>query len=310
MTSSVTEYILLKSARENLFARGFLLRVDFVALEQIESDTWFEKIPDNEKPVTRSYIQIDIISKIMMYVEDLVVLAKSFIAKKDFYSAFLAPSANDLGKVIKGFFEGIENLTNEEILKIMNWIDMTSFIFPNGLKRLVTRIQNDNIIKIRNILNELKEFGESNHPIYKRFKHGGMPVISPSVQGVPKIGPLASFDTFSIVSVGADPMEDIHIIPFSNAVLQNYKKLIERIQSILLEMIENRIKCLQRNIPCVFPKTYAMELSDAPEIKKIEKEIEKYYNERPVVFNPRNANYNIDTSDIREKIKWYFNTYL
>jgi len=318
MTEKVTEYILLKAVRENVDTRGFLLHIDFESLERIENNKWILEVPDSEKPIVRSIIQMDIISKILMYIEDVVVLAESFIASKNFYNEFLRPSADflgesdDLGEVIKGFFGRVERLSDHDVLKIMSWIDMPSFIPDNGLKQLVTKIQSDNILKIRNILIEWKDFGNSNHPIYKRFKHGGIPIVPYSRQLEPRTGPLASFDMFSIVSEGDNPMEDIHIIPFSNEVLQKYKTFIARIQSILLGMIDNRIVCIQRDISNVFPnipKTYSNEATNPLEIGRLEKIIDEYYLERPAVFVPKNVNYNLDIPDIKEKIKWYFNTY-
>jgi hypothetical protein len=59
---------------ENVIARGFLLRIDFDALKQIEDNSWKYKISDADNSNVRKYIQVDIISKILMYGEDLVVL--------------------------------------------------------------------------------------------------------------------------------------------------------------------------------------------------------------------------------------------
>ena len=54
-----------------------------------------------------------------------------------------------------------------------------------------------------------------------------------------------------------------------------------------------------------------IQIENSKIIKKcqIEKIIDEYYTERPVVFLPHNVNYNLDIPDIKQKIKWYFNTY-
>ena len=91
LLSKTTEYILLKTMNENVLARGFLLRIDFDSLKQIEENRWAYEISDAEKPIARKYIQIDIISKILMYSEDLVVLGESFRRGTEFYNEFLAP---------------------------------------------------------------------------------------------------------------------------------------------------------------------------------------------------------------------------
>ena len=307
--NETTQYILLKTTRENIIARGFLLRVDFVGLEQIENNTWSYNIPDDQKPVARTYIQIDIISKIMMYIEDLVVLAESFLKGKQFYSELLGPSSGDLGEAIKFFFKNVDKLTDDDILKIMSWIDMLSIISNNNLNESIKKIQSYNITKVRNLLKELKDFGESNHPIYKRFKHGGMPVISPSVQLAPHTGPLSLFETYSIVSVGKDPMRDIHIIPFSVAMLERYKTLIHKIQDVLLEMTENRIACIQRQISRIFPKSYIKEEVSSQDAKRIDEQIEEYYKNHTPLFVPNQVHFDIGPFDIEKKIKWYLQTY-
>ena len=74
--SENSEYILLRAMRENLLARGFLLRVDFDSLKKIEDNKWSYPISEDEKPIVRKYIQVDIISKILMYGEDIVVLGR------------------------------------------------------------------------------------------------------------------------------------------------------------------------------------------------------------------------------------------
>lgn len=72
------EYVLLNNYLENIIVRGFLIRVPFYALEQIENNSWYKQISDEEKPKVRSILQIDIVSKIMMYTEDLAILTESF----------------------------------------------------------------------------------------------------------------------------------------------------------------------------------------------------------------------------------------
>ena len=81
-----SEYLALRNYKENgLTGRGFLIRIMKAALEQIEAEKWIKAISEAEKPQIRSLIQIDIISKIMMLIEDLAILAESFRQGKNFY---------------------------------------------------------------------------------------------------------------------------------------------------------------------------------------------------------------------------------
>ena len=307
--TKTAEYILLKAMNENVIARGFLLRIDFDSLKQIEDNSWTFKISDDEKPIVRNYIQIDIISKILMYSEDLVVLGESFRRGKEFYSEFLEPSARDLGEAIKDFFKSIEDLTNDDILKMMCWIDMESIISDTKLAKSIRKIQSYNITNMSNLLRELKDFGNSHHIVYKRFKHGGMPIISPAQQLAPQTGTLALFDTFSIVSEREDPMLDVRVIPFSNEILKRYEVLIEKIQKILLEMIDNRIRCIQREIKCVFFKSYNNDEVSHEDAEQIDEQILAYYNNHPPTFVPKEVNYDIGHVDNKKDLKWYFERY-
>ena len=99
------EYYLLKNARENVSSRKLLLDIDFYALEQMEQETSHTENSNQSIPVVRNTIQIDIISKIMMYIEDIVVLAASLLEEKNFYDEFLSPSSGDLGGAIKMFLQ-------------------------------------------------------------------------------------------------------------------------------------------------------------------------------------------------------------
>ena len=71
----------------------------------MEQETSHTENSNQSIPVVRNTIQIDIISKIMMYIEDIVVLAASLLEEKNFYDEFLSPSSGDLGGAIKMFLQ-------------------------------------------------------------------------------------------------------------------------------------------------------------------------------------------------------------
>lgn len=136
-----------------------------------------------------------------------------------------------------------------------------------------------------------------------------MPVNSPAIQLAPQTGPLAVFDTYSVVSEGEDPMHAIRIIPFSNAVLRRYELLIEKIQKVLLEMITNRITCIQRQIDRVFPKSYIEEEVPPERAEQIDKQIQTYNDNHPAIFVPHQIDYDIGDIDLTKNMKWYLETY-
>jgi hypothetical protein len=114
------EYMMLRNYQENgLVGRRVLIQIPFVALEKIEEDKWYTKVDENEKPKVRGIIQIDIISKIRMYMEDLAILSESFISQRNFYD--LLDSVN-IGDMVGNFFrKRLPTISDEEICKIMSY---------------------------------------------------------------------------------------------------------------------------------------------------------------------------------------------
>ncbi|HET7148118.1 MAG TPA: hypothetical protein VFI73_06405 [Candidatus Nitrosopolaris sp.] len=100
-------------------------------------------------------------------------------------------------------------------------------------------------MNVRLMLHDIERFSKASHPIYKRFKHAGISIFSNAVQKTPPSGPLSIFEVFNLVADGPDPVRDIVIIPYSKHVLKRYEKIIDKLQTLLLEMTENRIICLE-----------------------------------------------------------------
>lgn len=142
------EYLLLRNYQENgLVGRGILLRIPFVALKQIEEDKWNFKIDQNEKPRFRSFIQIDIISKIMMYIEDVAILAESLMSQQNFYD--LIYRSEDLGKVVGSFFEKISVISDGEIYKVMSYAAPDQINLDDKSTRILTKHLSSNANEIR-----------------------------------------------------------------------------------------------------------------------------------------------------------------
>ena len=67
---NIREYFLLQNYLTNgSNARGILLKMSIDTLERINNDEWIHSFSAESKPTVRCFIQIDIISKIMMYLE-------------------------------------------------------------------------------------------------------------------------------------------------------------------------------------------------------------------------------------------------
>ncbi len=301
------EYVLLRNYLENIVSRGFLLRIPFVALEQIEKNSWHIQIPDDEKLRVRSLIQIDIVSKIMMYVEDLAILAESFHLNRDFYELLMDENV-DIGDKTGKFINEVDSFTHKKLLQIMSYLDTDQISLDEKWRGLLKKHFDYHIEKVRRILQEIASFSKANHLIYKRFKHAGMPIFVNSVPNPPSSLPLDKFEAFNVVAQGSNPVEDSVIIPYSKSVMKRYEKIINELPTLLQELTQNRIECLKRNISGVIPLRYPAGLFSSPEAELMQTKIDEFYRTHPSGDVPTKLNYNINTQDskkIMEKIRWY-----
>jgi hypothetical protein len=158
------EYLLLRTYEENIDTRGVLLRMPFVALEQIENNTWGNiKFSNDEKVRLRSIIQVDIISKIMMYIEDLAVLSESFIQNRDFYEILVDENIN-IGRLTGDFIRDVTSFSDESIFKIMNYAQPDRISADKESVKLLNKLLEYHVKKTRNNLSQVANFSsEANH---------------------------------------------------------------------------------------------------------------------------------------------------
>lgn len=301
------ERILLINYWENSFPlRGNLLKIIFTVLDKIETDSWTDKFNDDEKRKVRSMVQISIISNLMMYVEDLSVMAESFKQGKNFYNFLDKKTPTDevdLGKIIENFLDNIGNLTNEDIHKIMSYADPTKIEVNEECKLLLTKHIQVNTDETRRVLKEINDFGKSNHPVFRRFKHAGLPIFLGLPINPTELSFFSRYDSTMLVSKGKNPLEDVIPIPFSKQVLEGYKIIIDGIQTILSSMIKNRIECIERGISGVIPyESYSIDQFTKEEQTRLKKKIKEFQKRYPEKIIPK---LNIKTKVDKKDIQWY-----
>lgn len=305
MNQNLDEYVMLRMYEENIVKRGFLLRIPFVTLQQIESDSWKYPISKEEKPDVRTMIQIEIISKIMMYVEDFAIMAQSLMCQRSYYS-FLTDKSVDLGSVVGDFIKRLDQLSYDEICKVMSYLKATGF---EDYDELLRKHIDYHVDKMKNKLKEIKDFStEAHHGIYKRFKHAGIPIVSAFPVKFAASDPLRQFDSFNIVSMGLDPLKDIIIVPYSAHLVQKYDNFIKTLQEVLRELVSNRRICLERGIQRMIPIQYDKDLFSPQEIESMKVRIEHFYSNYPIKKRPKLINIDLNETEyknILEKIHWY-----
>jgi len=288
------EYILLRNYKElTLITRGILLKMNFDAHEKIDSDTWFidfKKDPEYEraKRLAKSMIQLEIIAKIMLYIEDLAIISESILRKTNYYSLLdkKPESEEDVGKIVEEFFKNIDLFTDEDICRIMSYGNPKDFNFDQDCVELLKRSTKDDIEEIRRILRIIRDFGKEHHPVFKRYKHAGFPIAP----GLRIIDPLPeyvkNFDFISIISVNTHPFQEVKMIPYSKEVLEGYHIIINTLQTLLQDIVENRKVCIQREtsgIPCT--AYYSALNFTIEELRKLRDKNKKFDKDHPVINN-------------------------
>lgn len=174
----------------------------------------------------------------------------------------------DIGDMTGNFIKRFEtNDKNQNVRKVicelMNFPEIEHIQMFNDCRGLIERFLEPHINLIRVILNEIGKFSSAIHIIYKRFKHAGIPIIpSKPVRSIMQTpSPLDKFQSINIIPFGTNPFIDIKIIPFSTKILKKYEQLVGKIQRILDIMITNKITCIERNMPGVFPMNYYLILN-------------------------------------------------
>ena len=119
------ENSILEVYKKNVDLRIFLLEVDFnVLLNEDFLDRMSMNFSNRSKEDLLVFVQLSIISKIMMMIEDFVVLSISYMEEKNFYDLLLSKNTQNLGDTIGEFIDKLPKLDHHEIIKIMSWIDI------------------------------------------------------------------------------------------------------------------------------------------------------------------------------------------
>jgi len=306
------DYLLLRNYLENVFTmRGILLKDSMNSLKNIQNDTFslvtFRGI---EKIKLESVFQMDIISKIMMYIEDLIIISESFRIETPYYKLLDISDENekDVGKIIKYFFKNVNSFSDEDFFKIMSYVDPEQLDLEENEKNLVKKNIELNILELKRIFNQIGDFGKTNHPVFRRFKHAGAPLVPGAISKDSKSTPLSNFDSYTMVSIGSDPFENVIPIPFSEDIWDGYSIIIRGIQLLLKDMLTHRIACIERNLTGIIPNEYysPKDFSEE-EVKNSGKIFENFCEKNPSNITDELKNFNFKVDVKKEEIAWYLN---
>lgn len=313
------QYVMLRNYHENTFTvRGILLKTATESISQIEQNKFpildfldedgkNQSESSKDKTMAKSIFQLEIISQIMMYVEDLIILSESF-RKKILYYKMLDGTENelDVGQQIKNFFTGLETFTNEDFYNILGYENPNNLDMNDDERKLVEKVVRLNIMAYRDTIVEVGRFSEIHHPVFRRFKHAGAPIVLGAKLSSGKSTSLSRFDSYTMAAIGPDPFKGMVLIPLSKDVLTGYENIIVKIQTILQDLLQVHLMCIKRNLNGIIPlKAYGSNnLSNAEQeaYKKIHDEFYKKHPQDPTV--PKHINYQLSWKQL-PNIDWY-----
>lgn len=305
-------YFLLKNYSDhNLYLRGILLNMMYSDLEAINDGTYQlsgKKINYSEQQLkmVRALIQVDIIARIMMYIEDYVILLLANLSAEGNYYKLLDKHAKDdpdLGQRIQKFMEQLDSptgaFTSEDYVKMLNYIDPALLDLTDQEREELKKRIAQNIVGVKSVLLLLRSFGRDHSQIFRRYKHAGFAVTFDVINKHPYTD---TFDSHAMVLEGASPLHDVKSLPYSAKVLKAYSAIIRTLQEFISDAVRNKISGLERSSPGIVPfEIYTAEGMDEQLMSDI---LNKFWVKYPL----RARNYHHTVKDVNAEkvsIEWY-----
>jgi len=305
-----TWYFLDNYASTAISSRSILLKFMFDKLQELESGELKvagESITlgNAAKLSLKNIIQIDIISKIMMFIEDLIVILESMVSFNGRYYDILdrkETDGSDLGDKITRFMNGIDKFSEEDFRNMLSYVDIKDLPNYQG-KDIVEKIIKMNIQRVLVLLKHIKDFRRTHNQVFRRYKHAGF-AFRTNVEANLYVDNKSYDSFFMVYHEQENPLSNPLPIPLSSEVLESYKCLISSLETLIYDVIEGKKACIERRIYKIPPLfRYSNEGLTESEIHLVEKVIENFFKQNPLyAFN---SSFKFKGKVKRENIPWY-----
>ena len=239
-------YFLLKTYLDlPVYERGIILRILFDRIEDIRKGRVLADLTPDRKVAMQHLLQIEIISKICMMIEDLGLFSVSMrTGIKDLCNIFFDEGSNSSNKVGQ-FYRDLDEFNDEDFLRVLSFPTADSLRLSASDYEVVNEVLESVQQEARRVYNEIAKFRKQHWTLYNKYKHGF--AIIPYVQKTAgNIDFLA--DVESAVLVLHDkrsPWKEGIAIPYSARILEGYRILIIGIQTLLKNILENQLNVLE-----------------------------------------------------------------
>lgn len=182
--------------------------------------------------------QMAIVSEIMFLIEDLFTLLISLKRRNKPYFELLNSTKYNLGDQIRKYILSLNNYQERDYFQLLSYD--YNYYQQAVIPRKISKIVIENIKSFKEDLVMLTEFSKQHHPIFRMYKHGGFPFSAPHKDRL-----LQNFDYYSLILIPRAYSEFI-IIPFSNEVIEFYKRICKALYRILFNLIMNKLELIRR----------------------------------------------------------------
>ena len=303
-------YLLLDNYKnDSLPSRIWLLTFMFNLLEDVKSKKIELQgktsiLTENDLIRVRTILQLDIIAKIMMSIEDMAILLTAIISSGGNYYELLDRKEPDVGERITLFFDNIQNLKFEDLRRMLSYINPNELKLEESQTAVLEKLIQSNVEKFKIYLKQIQKFRVTHTQIFRRYKHAGLPIRLGIKFDKPFLSSSNAFDSYAMVSIGNDPLVDILPLPYSNNVIKSYSKLISILQFLLLDIIQNKIAIIIRRINGILPlETYGELTLTDKEQKNLQLAIKQFYQNNPV--RSYDNHFQFKAIAQTQKLKWY-----
>ena len=227
-------------------------------LQKQSRTTQHQEIGLNDNEVV-GFLQIAIIAHIMMLLEDLAVICQSIKDGKIEYYNFLDKSGDeDLGVFIRKFYAEIKKASDQDLCKILSFVDLDSFEFiKKDEKEIVGKIIKQLLEKTKIFFNKIILFRENHISIFRRYKHAGFPILL--AQPMPTPNPYKNFDFTSLGLTSKEKLgKEITAIPYSSKAIDSYENLEKDIIAFFGTIITYKFICYERNVSGLIPNSKSL----------------------------------------------------
>ena len=300
-------YVLKHYATKGVFVRRGIITQLIEDLKKVENKENYTSITQelglNDDEVISAF-QITIVSHIMMFIEDLATISKSISEGKVEYYNYLDKKDEDLGDIIKLFYDEIVKAPDETFRKLLSYSDLKNFEFADDsqkdiIENIITRI----IENVRKFFNRIVFFIDNHHAVFRRYKHAGLPILFG--QKFPElVKEYPSCDFLAVGIVSKDNITDKLIpIPYSKKAIKSYEVITSEIFSFLGLISTFKTLCIERNVSEIIPSvthTFGVKLTEN-EIQTLKQVWENFETKHPV--SHRSVTNRIDSKS--RILRWY-----